>query len=77
MCATHNENSMHLATENIPHKQLEVAHLLGMSDKKSKELVKQNYNVFKYIPYGNFKDTLPYLIRRLYENYPMVSNLWK
>ena len=77
MCATHNERSMHLATSHIPDEQLEVAHLLGMSDKKSKELAKENYNVFKYIPYGNFKDTFPYLIRRLHENYPMITNLWK
>lgn len=77
MCATHNEKSLEMATTHISHEQLEIAHLLGMSDKKSKELAKENYNVFKYIPYGNFKDTLPYLIRRLHENYPMITNLWK
>ena len=38
-----------------------------MSDGISEELSK-NYRVFKYLPYGNFNDTLPYLIRRLDEN---------
>ena len=47
-----------------------------MSDGISEELSK-NYRVFKYLPYGNFNDTLPYLIRRLYENYPMLINIFK
>lgn len=77
MCASHNEKSIEIAKTIIPQQQLQFAHLLGMSDKCSSKLAKENYQVFKYVPYGNFKDTIPYLLRRLYENYPMITNLWK
>ena len=49
---------------------------MGMSDGQSQELAKK-YTVYKYLPYGDFQDTLPYLIRRLYENYPMLMNIFK
>lgn len=77
MCATHNEKSISIAKEFVPSHQVEFAHLLGMSDKMSLELSRENYKMFKYVPYGNFQDTIPYLIRRLYENYPMLPHLWK
>ncbi len=78
MCATHNEDSINLAKKLSDKFDLEIefAQLLGMSDGISEELSK-NYRVFKYLPYGNFNDTLPYLIRRLYENYPMLINIFK
>jgi len=79
MCATHNKESIELVTNLIdknPGKNVEIAHLMGMSDKVSENL-SNNYKVYKYLPYGNFIDTIPYLIRRLYENYPMVLNILK
>ena len=75
MCATHNEKSISIAKKFVPSHQVEFAHLLRMSDKMS--LDRENYKMFKYVPYGNFQDTIPYLIRRLYENYPMLPRLWK
>lgn len=75
MCATHNEKSISIA-KSI-NRKIEFSQLMGMSNTLTKNLAKENYNVFKYIPYGNFRDTYPYLIRRLYENYPMIINLWK
>lgn len=75
MCATHNEKSISIAKRL--NRNIEFSQLMGMSDSLSQNLVKENYKVFKYIPYGNFRDTYPYLIRRLYENYPMIMNLWK
>lgn len=75
MCATHNEKSISIA-KSI-NREIEFSQLMGMSNTLTKNLAKENYNVFKYIPYGNFRDTYPYLIRRLYENYPMIMNLWK
>lgn len=79
LCATHNQYSINYAIQMIKNKNLdniEFAQLMGMSDKLSKNIAK-NYTVYKYVPYGDFKDTLPYLIRRLYENYPMITNLFK
>lgn len=76
MCATHNYKSICKAKEwmDIYKKEnVEFAQLMGMSDDISKELVKNNYKVLKYIPYGEFYESIPYLIRRLYENYPMMK----
>ena len=77
LCATHNEKSIQIATEFINKYKLnniEFAQLMGMSDKLSNKLSNQHI-VYKYIPYGDFKDTFPYLLRRLYENYPMIMNI--
>ena len=79
LCATHNEDSTIIAMQYIRDKQLEnieFAQLMGMSDNLSGKLSKKHI-VYKYIPYGDFHDTLPYLIRRLYENYPMIMNIFK
>ena len=69
MCATHNEDSINLAKKLSDKFDLEIefAQLLGMSDNLSTQLEK-NYVVYKYLPFGNFKATLPYLGRLLYEN---------
>lgn len=79
LCATHNEDSILNAIELLKThttKQVHFAQLMGMSDQLSNKVSKQ-HNVFKYVPYGDFQDTLPYLIRRLYENYPMLLNIFK
>lgn len=79
ICATHNEYSINYAISKIEEnnmKNIAFAQLLGMSDNLSSELAKK-YIVYKYLPFGNFKDTLPYLGRRLYENYPMISNFFR
>ena len=79
MCATHNDTSIEIAKKIHQKKScnIEFAHLMGMSDKTTKKLAQENYKVFKYIPYGNLIDTIPYLIRRLHENLPMISNILK
>lgn len=81
LCATHNTDSIDLTLQYINDRELnnviEFAQLMGMSDKQSQKLAQEKYTVYKYLPYGDFKDTLPYLIRRLYENYPMVMNIFK
>ena len=81
LCATHNTDSIDLAVQYIREQKLdnviEFAQLMGMSDKQSQKLAQEKYTVYKYVPYGDFKDTIPYLIRRLYENYPMVMNIFK
>ena len=76
ICATHNSDSIELALK-FNKNNIEFAQLMGMSDNLSTKLVNNNKIVYKYLPYGNFKETLPYLIRRLYENYPMIMNILK
>ena len=75
--ASHNTESIELLNNYNNIDNISVAHLLGFSDKLSLELANKNYKVYKYLPFGNYKDTLPYLIRRLYENYPMLHYLKK
>tara|TARA_A100001015_G_scaffold14870_1_gene17396 strand:- start:19496 stop:20362 length:867 start_codon:yes stop_codon:yes gene_type:complete len=77
MCATHNPKSIEyarqLATTNS--RPIEFAQLMGMSDRETYQLATSGYKVFKYIPFGNLQDTIPYLTRRLYENYNTIKYL--
>ena len=57
--------------------RLKYSQLMGMGDILSSKLVEKNMEVYKYLPYGNFHETIPYLIRRLYENYPMIHHIFK
>ena len=81
LCATHNEESINIAVNKINNynysNKIEFAQLMGMSDNLSNKLSKQGYITYKYLPYGNFYESIPYLIRRLYENYPMLLNILK
>ena len=78
LCATHNKFSNDLAKEYISsgHTNVSMGHLLGMSDTLSNNLVKENIEVFKYLPYGSPIDTFPYLLRRLHENYSVIKYLF-
>lgn len=73
--ASHNKKSIDLLN-NYNHPNISIAHLLGFSDKLSNNMTKK-YKVYKYVPFGNYKDIFPYLIRRLYENYPILLHLNK
>ena len=79
LCATHNEDSVLHAIELLKKyktKQVYFAQLMGMSDKLSEQIAKE-HTIYKYVPYGDLQDTLPYLIRRLYENYPMFLKIFQ
>jgi len=80
MAATHNKTSVDKITSIINDdsyfdikNRIYFAQLLGMADSLTNELLKKQMNTCKYIPYGNFVDTLPYLTRRLYENYDILK----
>jgi proline dehydrogenase len=81
LIATHNkasvERAMHVMTQ-LHHPQtyferVQFAQLLGMNNDLSDSIVRSGYKVYKYMPYGSFEDTIPYLIRRLYENYSIMK----
>jgi|UniRef100_A0A6C0BFJ1 hypothetical protein len=78
MCiASHNEYSINFTKEMIKaspelKNQISFAQLLGMSDHLTSTLAMNNYTVYKYVPYGNMYETLPYLTRRLIENYQIL-----
>lgn len=76
VCAgTHNELSSEFMAELLVargyqknHLHAWFAQLLGMSDHISYTLALSGYNVVKYVPYGQIKTVIPYLIRRAEEN---------
>jgi len=73
--ATHNIDSNQLLAEHILKKGIEKNHphlsfcqLFGMSDNITFNLGASGFNAMKYVPYGQIKDVIPYLIRRAQEN---------
>lgn len=72
--ATHNNKSCEIAMTSD--KNFKYAQLLGMNDNLSKYLLENNNKVYKYVPYGNWSDSIPYLTRRLYENYDILKYIF-
>jgi proline dehydrogenase len=73
--ASHNAKSAMLQVELMDKKGLANDHpntlfsqLYGMSDNLTFNLSKAGYRVAKYLPYGQVKEVIPYLIRRAQEN---------
>ena len=72
---THNEESSYYLTELMQQSGIRkddpriwFSQLYGMSDHISFNLARDGYNVAKYVPYGQIKHVLPYLMRRVKEN---------
>jgi proline dehydrogenase len=79
--ATHNDLSVHRAmmlmndAPNFINDQVSYAQLYGMGDTLTNNILQGGcHKVFKYLPYGPFKDVVPYLVRRLYENMGMLKH---
>lgn len=80
MIATHNDHSVHriLNTDIKNHDMIEFAQLMGMNNRLTHEISNNyNYKTFKYIPFGEFHESMPYLLRRLYENTDIIKYLLK
>lgn len=73
--ATHNRKSIEYALSLKPGTHVSFAQLLGMGDPLTEDLLLKNKRVFKYVPYGNLRETGPYLIRRFYENLGMLQHM--
>ena len=50
---------------------------MGMDHKNKQYIINNKYVFYTYLPYGDFKESIPYLIRRLYENYPLITKIIK
>lgn len=80
MVATHNENSVKAAVEqmkehNVPmNGEVHFGQLLGMADHISFTLGQNGYAAYKYVPYGPVIDVAAYLIRRMEENSTMLGS---
>lgn len=75
MCATHNQQSIEKAIAAMDKYGVDpssntvcFAQLYGMCDHLSYNLGRSGYRAFKYVPYGEVQEVIPYLIRRAREN---------
>jgi hypothetical protein len=66
----YNINQMITYIRNNKNDSAKIAHasLYGFIKNDTKEIVKSGITTYKYLPYGNFDDSIPYLTRRIYEN---------
>ena len=71
--ATHNKESIDLAC-SLNKQNFSLAHLLGMNEKHMNN-IKLNHKVYTYLPYGPYKEMIPYLTRRLYENLDIMKHI--
>lgn len=71
--ATHNSQSIKIASKlDHDNNKFIIANLLGMNEDNMKII---NHKKAIYIPYGPYIEMIPYLIRRLYENYDQLKYL--
>ncbi len=78
LVATHNAETIDKAINQLQNKtamRVSFAQLMGMRDDLSLKLQDDlpGQEVWKYVPYGHFLDTWPYLVRRFAENAPHMS----
>ena len=80
MCATHNQESIEKAIDamneyGVDRKSSTIcfAQLYGMSDHLTFNLGKHGYRAYKYVPYGEVHEVMPYLLRRARENSAIVG----
>lgn len=80
--ASHNAQSAMLQVEimdkkGIPHNHPHTmcSQLLGMSDNLTFNLGDAGFRVSKYVPYGQVRDVIPYLIRRAQENSSVTGDV--
>lgn len=77
MVASHNAESVSLAKSQIEKLgfsdgRVRFAQLKAFSDHVTNELSLQQYQVYKYLPYGPMEEVMPYLIRRGQESKQVV-----
>lgn len=80
MCATHNQASIVNAIESMNTHGIDrrasticFAQLYGMSDQLTFNLGRHEYRSYKYVPYGEVDEVMPYLLRRARENSSIVG----
>jgi hypothetical protein len=76
--ASHNIKSIELAKKfNKYNDKFIIANLMGMNQNYMDNLNNTNIKKATYIPYGPYKEMIPYLTRRLYENMDTIKYMYK
>jgi len=75
--ASHNIKSIELAKKLNNNNKFIIANLMGMNENYMKKLNNSNTKRAIYIPYGPYKEMIPYLTRRLYENIDQIKYIYK
>lgn len=76
LLATHNKFSSEIGqTLSKKRNIFEYAHLQGMRENYYQQ-ISYHYPVHVYIPYGPYKEMIPYLGRRLYENLGIITTIF-
>ena len=80
LLGTHNEASVNHAVTMMNNLCLNrhgiyFAQLLGMADHLTYNLGEYGYKSYKYVPYGDVEEVMPYLVRRMEENGSLLRNL--
>ena len=79
---THNNESINQMINNYDknsdyhRKSINHASLFGFINNETKRIIDSNIKTYKYLPYGNFNDSIPYLIRRVEENPKILKYLF-
>lgn len=80
MIASHNKQSIEKTVQYMSELGLDssdptvhFAQLYGMADNLTFTLGLHGYNAFKYLPYGEVREVMPYLLRRAQENGDMLG----
>ena len=77
--ATHNIDSVRIGymyNKHARRKVFEFGHLMGMQEENYQGLVNHGQNINVYIPYGPYKEMIPYLGRRLSENLGIITTIF-
>ncbi|CAK0740844.1 hypothetical protein CVIRNUC_001281 [Coccomyxa viridis] len=84
MIASHNQESIEKATKlmyelDLPPQESPVyfGQLLGMADPLSFVLGANGYKAYKYVPFGEVEQVIPYLVRRAQENSSVLGGVEK
>lgn len=74
----HNINEMiEFVKKSKDYNKIAHASLYGFINKDTERIINSGITTYKYLPYGNFNDSIPYLTRRIYENPKILFYLLK
>ena len=77
---THNYYDINQLIDHVnksKNKNISHASLYGFINNDTQRIINSGITTYKYLPYGNFNDSIPYLTRRIYENPKILLSMLK